>query len=691
MSACRAVSALLFSALAYAGACLNAVAQTSTISPSRPPGSITVNAPNAIHSMNASDTLYSSIQITNGTVSSLSNQPASNPTITVPAGAAVYPGFIDSHSHAISLMLAASRDTSGNPYWISLANVNVMLLPNCTTPTPGSITCFTPITTQDEVNSLLQNTHPNAAGWILGWNYEPTRMVCTNKAGTLTLGPNCQNFEIWRLDSRSKSGQQTALEQLDKLQSTTPLMVTSESGHIVYVNTPALHKLNICYVSTPGVKTPNCYEPTVNPEQETKLALAGQLDEDIAIYAISKIEGFLADNYAGTSKEKQLEFYSKQIQESLNLYSQLGYTTVQEGAASSGVIKIYMATATAMATHKEYLPVTMAFLEFDDKTANDFPSSVITAQQNQTALRDGSYDMFIAGMKVFGDGSNQGYTGYMSKTAKQSIPLYRDQHSPFTLPAIFSQPYDGLPDYNEQGVTGAVIAAHNGGFPLWVHTNGREAQEMVLKALTTHPSKQLRDVVVHFTMATKEEVDLVPKDQIGVTFLMNNLYYYYQPLCEHILKPATTQNLYPAQWAQQKGLNYGLHSDTTVTPPSPLFSMWVASTRNYQQNNWFPKLSSTCQQSLNQSQQKISTLQAMRAYTSNAAWLYNRDTTNNSQPGIGSLQQGFAGDLVVLSADPLAPNANLSTIYVMYTIHNGNIVFPTSGDGPNTSPSVWPM
>ena len=74
----------------------------------------------------------------------------------------------------------------------------------------------------------------------------------------------------------------------------------------------------------------------------------------------------------------------------------------------------------------------------------------------------------------------------------------------------------------------------------------------------------------------------------------------------------------------------------------------------------------------------------MRAYTVDAAWLYKREHS------IGSLQTGFNGDLVVLSADPLAKGTDLSQVYVLYTIHNGNVVYPTSGTGPATTPAVWP-
>jgi predicted amidohydrolase YtcJ len=662
----RCALPLLFSAIIA----ITALAQT------RPPGSISFNAPNAVHSMDGSNTIYSSIQITNGQITALSNQPVNGAT-ALPPGAAVYPGFIDSHSHAFSLLTAQSVDSNGKPNWISLANVNVMLLPPCKKATPGSTTCFTPVTSQTTVNSLLSAT-PNAAGWVLGWNYEPSRLACPS-SGAGAYGFLCpSNF--------TNQNQLTVSAQLDKLQPTAPLLVLSESGHIVYVNSAALKQLNICGVNGNGA---GCHAAVNNPSVETSLAATGQLDEDLAIYAISFAEDVLANNYAGgpcgkknpTCQAKLLDFFSKQIRSSLSLYSQLGYTTVQEGAAPMGLIQLYMDTAKSMALSKTYLPVTMAFLEYDGTTAANFSTSVTNAANMRTLITSGGYDMFVAGMKAYSDGSNQGYTGDMTAPVK-----YMNLNQPFTNPAIFPQPYDGLADYGTTALTTAVQAAHapSGNFPLWVHTNGNQAQANVLGVLEANTKPPLRDVVVHFTTPTLAQVQSLTAaaQSIGVTFLANDFYYYYQPLCEQVLGGVATQNLYPAQWAQQNKIQWSLHSDASITPPSPLFGMWVATNRSYQQNSWLPILNTKMCSSI--SSQNITLLQAMGAYTSQAAWLYNRETK------IGSLQNGFNGDLVVLSSDPLAPNANLSYIFVLYTIHNGNIVYPASGTGWAKSGPVWP-
>jgi predicted amidohydrolase YtcJ len=284
---------------------------------------------------------------------------------------------------------------------------------------------------------------------------------------------------------------------------------------------------------------------------------------------------------------------------------------------------------------------------------------------------------------MFADGSNQGYTGYMSPPVQ-----YQNLNKPFTETSIFpQQPYDGLADNTGSDLSTVVKLAHSKQFPVFIHTNGNAAQANSLSALIGNPDANLRDVIVHFTTPTPAQVQqLTNSTTVGVTFLMNDFYYYYQPLCEQLLQPSGTANLYPAAWAASAPVHFGLHSDTSVTPPSPLFSMMVATTRTIQPAPWLPKMSNAgCIQQ--QSNQVISRLQAMKAYTSDAAWLYNREAPRNDVTPIGSLQKNYAGDLVMFSADPLNPKTDLSKVKVLYTVHNGRVVY---ADPSGQNPIVWP-
>lgn len=609
-------------------------------------------AAGSVHSMDANLTTYSSVAVTNGLISELgSGTPPAN-AIQLPPGAAIYPGFIDSHSHAISFLVPTINDQNGNPFWLYIGNVNVMLQPN-----------FTPMTTQDQVINALKSAKPNSLGWVLGWNYEPSRLSCNGNQSFGFLCPN--NFE--------NANQLTALQQMDAIRSDVPMMVSSESGHIVYVNTKGLAALNLC---PPGSATTKCYQPIYNPGVEWKLSQMGQLNEDLALYAVSYILTRMNDQMK-TSADP-LPVFRQLITSSTQKYSQLGYTTVQEGAATPVVIAAYIEVAKASP-----LPVRMAFLDYVQRSLSD-TSAYKLGIAEAAALRDSlaGSDMFIAGIKLYADGSNPGYTGEMASPVQ-----YTNLNKPYTDSAIFSQqPYNGLPDLDAQGLSQVVQWAHAKNLPVFIHTNGNEAQGNTIAAFTANPSPGIRDVIVHFSMPTQAQVESVAQaGNIGVTFLMNDFYYYYQPLCEQQLQPSGTANMYPAAWAATSGLHLGLHSDTSVTPPSPLFSAWVASTRSVQAPSWMPALSPQCK--ANQPNQVISRLQAIKAYTSDAAWLYNRDAAGTGVTPIGSLQNQYAGDLVVFSADPLDPATDLSTVKVLYTVHNGNVVY---SDPTGSNPVIWP-
>ena len=66
---------------------------------------------------------------------------------------------------------------------------------------------------------------------------------------------------------------------------------------------------------------------------------------------------------------------------------------------------------------------------------------------------------------------------------------------------------------------------------------------------------------------------------------MEYFYYWGMAMCQQVVGPtlATTYAPYPAADADKAGLRVTLHSDTPVSPPDPLFEVWIAKTRNTQQ------------------------------------------------------------------------------------------------------------
>jgi predicted amidohydrolase YtcJ len=283
--------------------------------------------------------------------------------------------------------------------------------------------------------------------------------------------------------------------------------------------------------------------------------------------------------------------------------------------------------------------------------------------------------MFIAAIKVFADGSNQGYTGFMED------PYYQ-YFFPFTDSDLFAQPYSGLPDLNTSNLAAAATMAHQAGFPLAIHQNGDASISNVLQALKLAGlAPGLRDFLIHFTLAN--DLDIAEANSLGAsaTFLMEDAYYYGLMMCQQILGPERTRALYPAASAASAGLRFGLHSDSPVTPPYPLFSIWTAKTRRAQQPSWYPNEGRRrCPVRMGES---ISIAQGIKAYTIDAAWAYGLENE------LGSVEPGKTADLVILSANPLEMEHHpdgLKKIRVLATVHHGR-----QFDNPHASETpVWP-
>ncbi|TDR45853.1 putative amidohydrolase YtcJ [Tahibacter aquaticus] len=565
---------------------------------------------------------------------------------TPPAGTTLLPGFIDPHSH-----MSAVGFYSDTAHWTDVSGANLLFKPlpgskACTEPTNPQV-CFIPVQTQDDVNArlttALSQVDPSSlTPYVLAFNYDPARL---GKSSGCSSGVSfqCTTFE---------NGQ--ALAQLNAISNQVPIMVASQSGHIAYVNTPALTLLNIC--GTPGAIS-GCYQPTTNPTQETQLANLGQLDEDLALYAISFFQTKILDANKGLG--------ASLIQKAATIYAQHGYTVAQEGAAAASLMALYFSALDTPAEQAAY-PLTMAIVAYD-ATSSDYTKTINAARAGRVLFGKNPL-LNVAAVKTFADGSPQGFTAWLSES-------YLNLYNPFTDPNIFQQPYTGLPDVTQSEMTTRLTNAHQAGFPMLIHQNGDAATTAALAALAAAPPPPAgtRDVVVHAPMITPSQLAAINPQQVTVSFLLPNVYYWGLPECQQIIGAPDTVNMYPVATAAKSGVNFTLHTDSPVTPPAPLFAIWAAARRYAQQPSWYPNTNPancppTMVSSSGTGNQTISIAQAVQAYTVNAAWQYGMEATR------GTLEVNKFADIVMLSANPLSMQDNvdqLSTIQIVGTYSQG--------------------
>jgi predicted amidohydrolase YtcJ len=582
-------------------------------------------------------------------------------------GATVLPGFIDAHSHFLGYAFLDDRK-----HWLDVSSTNMYFkplpgtTPDCPAVGSDPQKCFVPVQTQDDVLARIQAalTAANSSSIpILAFNYDPSRLGHGSQCKPGGVGFQCPNFEDG-----------TARETLDALKykdpnNPNPILVVSESGHINYANTAALKLLNICGTD---VAHEGCQPAIINPQQEEYLANLGQLNEDLSLSSTPYFEFPIiqGDNDAIMAA----------LQDASSLYAQHGFTMIQEGAAIGQLITQFYEKITTQSDLPFPFPFTAAMYVFENNP--DFNIVVTEAEQLRAAVKEShNPNLIIAAVKSIADGSTQGYTGYLSQP-------YFTWFFPFTNGMFFYQPYTGIADLSQTDIGSRAVLAHRARFPMAVHQNGDQAIADTLAGLQDAqkvlPTPNLRDVIVHDQMATPADLAKTKELNAPATFLIGDLYYYGVPMCEQILGRERTATLYPAADAIGAGLHVTLHSDAPVTPPDPLFMIWVAKTRSIQQMPWYPVSNPACAGSTLGTNEAISIAQGIKAFTTEAAWQYGLEQE------LGMIAPGFTADLVFLSADPLSMENNpdlLKTIRVLATVHHGQeFPNPKAKDAP-----IWPL
>lgn len=569
-------------------------------------------------------------------------------------GATVLPGFIDPHSHFLGYSFYADPRP-----WIDVASVNLFFKPppgdaRCANPNDYQH-CFIPVRSQDDVIARIKAALDGGAPHAYAVNYDVSRLghgkSCGNDQSKVAFA--CPNFE----DGNARA-------TLDAISTTKPIYVASETGHISYANTPALLSLNICGFAG---ATSSCHETFTNPQQNIPLAHKGQLNEDLALYGNGQIISQVLSKDPG--------LLVRALAKGTDIYAGRGYTLIQEGAAGAFEAKVYNDLTRA----DPDFPFTVAMMMYD-LDEGKMSATVALAKQAE-ALIKGNDKVFISGLKIFADGTPQGYTADLNQRYFKVFP-------PFTGP-LFDQPYTGVSDVSEAVLKASAIQAHKAGYPIMIHENGNQAGINTVRALEAAEAqgpKGFRDIVLHAPFIDPGLMSRIAGMGDAVSFLMGNIHFWGLPLCQQILGPnIMTQRYVPyeAQTASNLGAKPTMHTDSPVNPPDPLFFTWVAKTRKVQQPAWLPNQNPSRCPTVLGPEEALSIRQGIQAWTSFAAWQYNLSGK------LGTVTVGKTADLVVMSADPLAMEnrpEDLKTIRIIGTLSGGKYrLNPARNQTP-----VWP-
>lgn len=236
--------------------------------------------------------------------------------------------------------------------------------------------------------------------------------------------------------------------------------------------------------------------------------------------------------------------------------------------------------------------------------------------------------------------------------------------------AWFHQPYEdapttsGLTLMDPEQLRGQIVAADKAGLHVTVHAIGDRANDWLLDAYAkiaqAGPKKDRRFRIEHAQHLTPDAIQRF--GPLGVVASM-------QPphviddgrWAEKRIGAERLKGMYPFRSLIDSGAHLTFGSDWPVAPLDPLTGIYAAVTRRTldgaNPNGWQP-------------QQKITVVEALRAYTAENAWAGFQESR------VGVLKAGALADFVVLSQDLFTtPPEQIADIKVVRTVVGGRDVF----------------
>lgn len=401
---------------------------------------------------------------------------------------------------------------------------------------------------------------------------------------------------------------------LDKVSREHPVFVSHVSLHMGYANTRALELLGM--------------DATVRME-------GGEVHVDER----GEADGLLLEN-AFFAAQRQLptldaESLRRNMLRAVQEYHRHGFTTVQEGGVGL--------TSPGVPVMRAYMGMMRAG-ELKTRVWLHLSPEVMDLLLPMDIWGFKGEKLAIGGVKYFTDGSIQGFTG----------ALLKDYH---TRPG-----YRGELVATPEEIEATILKYYRTGMQIAVHVNGDAAIEASLvafeKARAAVPGNTTRHLFVHSQMASDEQLARMKACNIMPTFFAQHVWVWGDRHYETFMGPERAARMSPAGTAVALGIPFALHVDTPVLPPTALGSMHTAVNRVTSGGRVLGE------------EQRISPLEALRAYTSYAALCCGQENSG------GRIEPGRYADFVLLSDNPLTVDpAAIRDIKVLSTISDGEIVY----------------
>jgi predicted amidohydrolase YtcJ len=320
----------------------------------------------------------------------------------------------------------------------------------------------------------------------------------------------------------------------------------------------------------------------------------------------------------------------------VSLYKSFGYTTAQEGRASSGAVATMAAVAKSGA------------LDIDVVA---YPDIAAAAESIKAPWLSRSYTRHfrVGGAKITLDGSPQGKTAWLTQPY-------------FKAPGGQKPDYRGYAQFTDEQVQGYVDQAFKNGWQLLAHVNGDAAIDQYLKAVRAAEQKfgmaDRRPVAIHGQTTREDQMQAFKELGIIPSLFPMHTFYWGDWHRDSVLGPERATHISPSGWALKRGMIFTSHHDAPVAMPDSLRVISATVNRVTRSGQVLGP------------EHRTTPLVALKAHTLWSAYQHFEEKTK------GSIEVGKLADFVLLDQNPLTVDPlKIADIKVVETIKQGKTVY----------------
>ncbi len=409
-------------------------------------------------------------------------------------------------------------------------------------------------------------------------------------------------------------------DEIDSVLPNNPVYLQHTSGHMGVANSKGLAAMNI---------TADSQAPAGG--NITRVAGSNEpngLVQETAMYPFMY-------NLLQIMTPKQAQFF----EQTQDYYAKNGVTTANDGSTTRDAIEFFQSQADAGKLKIDLIALA-GVSDLDENLADEN----FRWKTYQNGFK-------VQGTKIIADGSPQGKTAYFTE--------------PYLTPvADCKSDCRGLPSISQDEMNEMFVKAYQRDNQLFIHNNGDAATDMILKAhehavkeTGQAADKDRRIVPIHTQFVRPDQLQAFKKYNMLPSFFTNHAYFWGDVHVQNLGEKRAYFSS-PIATADKMGIIYTNHSDDTVTPLDPLFSVWSAVNRSSRSGNIIGQ------------EERATPYQALKAITSHAAYEFFEEDSK------GSLVEGKLADLVILDANPLTVDSDkIRDIKVIKTIKEGKTIY----------------